>query len=393
MEPQTLIHDPLGLIAVLLAVPAIIFTLNTTALGARVFKVVPALVFAYFVPTALSFFDIIPTSAPIYKQVKLIILPASLFLLTISVDLKSILKLGPKALLLFFSATVGVMAGGPISLWLFKDKLPPDIWKGMSALAGSWIGGGANFIAVGDAVGASETMIGMMVVVDVVIASLWTGLLMYFAGRYLEIDKKLGADNSSIETLKEKIIHFQKQVGRIGSTKDYMVILGMTFVAVWVATQLGNALPELGAVVSHGTWRVVLITTFALIISFTPLRKLEGVGASKLGTVFLYMLIGVIGAGADLAEMVKYPWLVAMGAVWMLIHMFVVLLVMKLSKAPLFFMAVGSQANIGAAASAPVVASAFHPALATVGVLLGVLGYVVGTYAALMCAALLQWVS
>lgn len=393
MEHQTLIHDSLGLIMVLLGIPAIIFYLEKHQSVGKLFKVVPGLVFAYFIPTALTNLDIIPAHAPLYKQIKLMILPAALFLLTISVDLKSVVRLGPKSILVFLSGTLGVVIGGPLSLWLFQDKLPPEIWKGMSALAGSWIGGGANFLAVGEAVGASSTMIGMMVVVDVAVASLWTGSLMYFAGRYKDIDKKLGADNSAVENIIDKVSHFQKQHSRVGTTADYMVLLAVTFAAVWVATQLSGVLPEIGDIVSKNTWKVVLVTTFALVLSFTPARKLEGVGASKFGTVFLYMLIGVIGASADLREMAKYPWLFAMGAVWILVHIIIINITMKLTKAPLFFMAVGSQANIGAAASAPVVASAFHPALATVGVLLGVLGYVVGTYAALLCASLLQMVS
>lgn len=388
-----LINDGLGLVFVLLALPALIFYLEGLPQLKKVFNILPALVWAYFIPTLLTYFHVIPVSAPIYKQVKLVILPASLLLLTLSVDLKGILRLGPKAIILFFSGTLGVMIGGPISLWLFADKLPPDIWKGMSALAGSWIGGTANFVAVGDAVGASDTMLGMMVVVDVAVPTVWTAILMFCAGRYAAIDKKLGADNTAIEELKEKITHFQRKTARVATTKDFFILLALAFGAVWVATKIGNALPPVGDIISNSTWRVILITTFGLILSFTPARQLEGVGASKLGTVFLYMLIGVIGASADINEMIQYPYLVLAGLTWIGIHALVVIIVMKLIKAPIFFMAVGSEANIGAAASAPVIASAFHPALATVGVLLGVFGYVVGTYAALVCASLLKFVS
>ena len=155
---------------------------------------------------------------------------------------------------------------------------------------------------------------------------------------------------------------------------------------------LGNALPEIGDIISHTTWKVIIITTLGVIFSFTKVRNLEGAGASKLGTVMLYLLIGVIGAAADLREVIQYPYLFAMGLTWILVHIIIMLTVMKLIKAPLFFMAVGSQANIGGAASAPIVASAFHPALATVGVMLGIAGYVVGTYAALICATLLQMI-
>lgn len=393
MNSDYLINDSLGLVMVLLTIPAILFYLENHPKYGKIFNVIPVLVFAYFVPTALTALNVIPPHAEVYKVIKSVILPAALLLLTLSVDLPSVLKLGPKALVLFFAGTLGIVIGGPISLFLFQDHLPPEIWKGMAALAGSWIGGGANFLAVGQAVGATETMIGMMVIVDVGVASFWTGALMYFAGRYQSIDKRLKADNSSIEHLKDKVTKFQEQTARIAVTKDYMMLFALTFGATWIAIKAGEVLPEIGDVISHSTWKVILITTFGLVLSFTPAKNLEGVGASKFGTLFLYMLIGVIGASADLKEMVKYPALLGMGGVWILIHIVMITVTMRLMRAPLFYMAVGSQANIGAAASAPIVASAFHPSLATVGVLLGVFGYVVGTYAALMCAGLLQWIS
>jgi uncharacterized membrane protein len=390
---NVLILNPFGILAVLLVVPAVIFTVQDyTTWGRKLFNVVPPLVFAYFLPTLLSTLHIIPTSAPVYNSIKTFVLPASLLLLTLAVDIKGILKLGPKAVIMFLSGTLGIVIGGPLSLWIFRHQLPPDIWKGMAALAGSWIGGGANFIAIGQSVKATETMLAMMVVVDVLVANIWTGILLYLAGESDKIDRKLKADNSAIEELKHKIINFQKSVARIPNTTDYMIMLALSFGCAWLAYQAGNLLPEIGTIISHSTWKIIIITTLGVTFSFTSLKRFEGVGASKLGTVMLYLLIGVIGANADLREVVKYPYLFAMGLTWILFHVLILLGAMKLTRSPLFFMAVGSQANVGGAASAPIVASAFHPALASVGVMLGIAGYVLGTYAALICATLLQWV-
>ena len=388
----TLINNSFGLLAVLFIIPAIIFMVDSHEKYGKIFKIVPPLVFAYFIPTILTALEIIPSEAVVYKQIKTYVLPASLLLLTLAVDIKGIIKLGSKALIMFFSGTLGVVIGGPIALFLFKNQLPEEIWRGMAALAGSWIGGGANFIAIGKSVGATDAMLGLMVVVDVLVANIWTGILLYFAGRYKSIDKRLKADNTMIEELKEKVITFQNQTNRISTTTEYMVIMALAFGGAWFAYLLGNALPEIGDIISHTTWKVIIITTLGVIFSFTKIRNLEGAGASKLGTVMLYLLIGVIGAAADLREVIQYPYLFAMGITWILVHITIMLIVMKLIKAPLFFMAVGSQANIGGAASAPIVASAFHPALATVGVMLGIAGYVVGTYAALICAAMLQMI-
>ena len=389
---SVLINNSFGLLAVLLIIPAIIFAIDSHAKYGKLFKFVPPLVFAYFIPTILTALEIIPSEAVIYKQIKTFVLPASLLLLTLAVDIKGILKLGSKAIIMFLSGTLGVVIGGPIALFIFKNQLLDDIWRGMAALAGSWIGGGANFIAIGKSVGATDGMLGLMVVVDVLVANIWTGILLYLAGRYKSIDKRLGADNTMIEELKEKVISFQDKTNRIASTTDYMIIMALAFGGAWGAYLLGNLLPEIGDIISHTTWKVIIITTLGVIFSFTKVRNLEGAGASKLGTVMLYLLIGVIGAAADLKEVIQYPYLFAMGLTWILVHIIIMITVMKLIKAPLFFMAVGSQANIGGAASAPIVASAFHPALATVGVMLGIAGYVVGTYAALICATLLQMI-
>jgi uncharacterized membrane protein len=387
---QALVQNPFGLLAILTVIPAIIFWINSHPKYGRIFKIIPPLVFAYFVPTTLTTLGIIPSSAPLYSQIKTYVLPASLLLLTLAVDIRGIIRLGSKAVIMFLTGTIGIVAGGPIALFFFKDLLPPEIWKGMAALAGSWIGGGANFIAIGKSVGATDQMLGTMVVVDVLVASIWMGVLLYFAGRYKAIDKWLNADNSMIEDLKNRVVNFQEKTNRVSTTTDYMIMLALAFGGAWIAYLMGNLLPELGSVISHTTWKVIIITTFGVIFSFTKVRNYEGAGASKLGTVMLYLLIGVIGANADLRAVVEYPALFGMGMTWILIHVIIMLTVMKLIRAPLFFMAVGSQANIGGAASAPIVASAFHPALATVGVMLGIAGYVVGTYAALICASILQ---
>lgn len=389
---HVLIHNPFGLLAVLMAVPALIFFLQKYEPVNRLYGIVPPLVFAYFIPTLLTVLDVIPAEAPVYSQIKSYVLPASLLLLTLAVDITGILRLGSKAVIMFLTGTLGIVIGGPIALFIFKHQLPPEIWKGMAALSGSWIGGGANFIAIGQSVGAPDDMMGVMVVVDVLVANILTGILLFLAGRYESIDKKLHADNSAILELRDKVVRFQEQTTRVAGTADYMVMLAMAFGGAYLAYELGNVLPEIGDIISHSTWKIILVTTFGVGLSFTKLKNYEGAGASKLGTVMLYLLIGVIGASADLKQVLEYPALFFMGATWILIHIGLMILVMRLIKAPLFFMAVGSQANVGGAASAPIVASAFHPALASVGVMLGIAGYVMGTYAALICAAMLQFV-
>lgn len=395
-----LINDPFGQIFILTLIPTILYVLKDHVKFGKIFNVIPLLVFAYFIPTLLSNFNIfgvdfaiIPNSSPMYSAIKTYIIPASLVLLILAVDIKGIIKLGPNAGILFLSGTVGIVIGGPISLYIWQDYLPPDIWQGMSALAGSWIGGGANFTALAEITKATETMLGSIIIVDVLAANILTGVLMYFAGKYKEIDAKMGADNSSIEELKQKVMAFQEKTAAITSTKDIMVMMSLAFGGSYLCLEIGNFLPEIGPngqYISHSTWKYILVTAFAVGLSFTKYRNLDGVGASKIGTYLLYILIGVIGAGADVLQVFKEPYMFLMGLTWIIIHVLIMFIVMKIRKAPLFFMAVGSQANVGGAASAPIVASAFHPSLATVGVMLGVAGYVLGTYAAIICSQLLR---
>ncbi len=389
-----MITDPVSILAVLLAVLAGLFLFNQTGFGGRLFRVVPLLVFAYFVPTALSNLGLIPLDSPLYDFIKAWLLPASLVLLTMAIDVPAILRLGGPAVTLFLTATATIVIGGPIALLLFGWLAPADmgdqVWKGLAALSGSWIGGGANFIAIKESVGASDTTISLMVVVDVTVANVWMAVLLWFAGRDREMDERLGADRSAIDEVRRRVESFQKEVSRPTNLPDLLLILAIGLGTAAAASALAEHLPDIGSIVRRFTWVVVIATTVGLCLSFTRARRLEGSGATALGSVFLYLLVASIGARAEFARVVDAPALVLIGAVWITLHAVILLLVRHKLRSPIFFAAVGSQANVGGAASAPLVAAAFHPALAPVGVLLAVGGYVLGTYAALLCAALLE---
>jgi uncharacterized membrane protein len=360
--------------------------------GGRVFRVVPSLVFAYFVPTILSNTGVIPLSSPLYDFVRAWLLPASLVLLTLSVDVPAIMRLGRDALALFLTGTGSVMVGGVVAYLVLGRTLPPDdqSWKGLAALAGSWIGGGANFVAVGESVGTTDTTLSMMAVVDVAIANVWMAVLLWFAGREAALDARIGADRRRIDEVRNRVQQFQMQVSRPTNLPDLLSILAIAIGGTVLSAFAADHLPEIGDIVSRFTWIVVLVTAIGLALSFTRLRRLEGAGASRVGSVFLYLLITTIGAKAEFAHVLDRPWILAVCALWMAIHAAIMLGMRRFLRAPIFFLAVGSQANIGGAASAPVVASAFHPALAPVGVLLAVGGYVLGTYGGLLVALILE---
>ena len=343
------------------------------------------------------------------------LLPAALVLMTLSIDLKGVFNLGWKALVMFFAGTVGIVIGGPIALLLIAQLNPdligvtgPDaIWRGLSTLAGSWIGGGANQTAMLEIYGYNQKLYGGMVFVDIVVANIWMAIILIGIGKRNRFNKWLKADTTAIEDLKEKVSTFSESVKRNPSLTDIMIIAALAFGAVSIAHLFAGYLaPYFSDVVSEiedstsrnvftflGSkffWMISIATLIAVGLSFTKAKNYEGAGASKFGSVFIYILVATIGMKMDLSLIFDNGWLIIIGLIWMSIHALLLIGVAKLIKAPYFFLAVGSQANVGGAASAPIVASAFHPSLATVGVLLAVFGYAVGTIAAIGCTILMQ---
>lgn len=350
-------------------------------------------------------------SSQLYFMASRYLLPASLVLLTISISLKEVVKLGPKALIMFFTATLGVMFGGPFAVlffsWISPDLLADvngsEIWTGLSTVAGSWIGGGANQAAMQALFEVNDQLYSVMITVDVIVAQVWMAFLLLGVAKAEKIDKFFKADSSSVENLKNKMHEFSTKSARNPTFNEIMIILmigfGVTGLAHLVADFLAPLIEEKApnlidfGLASPFFWIIVVATTVGVCLSFTKAKNYEGAGASKIGSVFIYVLVATIGMKMDITAIFDNLGLFAIGGVWMLFHVGLLFLVAKLIKAPFFFLAVGSKANIGGAASAPVVAGAFHPSLAPVGVLLAVLGYALGTYGAWMCAIMMQWVS
>ncbi|PZX50908.1 DUF819 family protein [Algoriphagus chordae] len=415
MEEHTpLLTNDAVVFGLLMAILAIIFFTSASdrPFWKKFYGIVPTVLLCYFVPALANSFGLISgESSSLYKVASRYLLPASLVLFTISIDIKGVLKLGPKALTMFLAGTVGIMLGGPLALLtvgtLFPDLLggsgPDEVWRGLSTIAGSWIGGGANQTAMLEVFGPSPALFSQMIAVDVLMANLWMAVLLYWAAKPEKIDKLFKADSTKIYELRDKIAEFRKGIMKIPTLSDTMIILGVGFgvtgfahlIADYVAPFIGENYPNLKqfSLDSPFFWIVVIATTAGLLLSFTKVRKLEGAGASRLGSVLLYVLIATIGMQMDLGAVFDNPLLFVVGIVWMLFHVIIMLIVAYLIKAPFFYVAVGSQANVGGAASAPIVAAAFDASLAPVGVLLAVLGYAAGTYGAYLCGLMMQAVS
>jgi uncharacterized membrane protein len=396
----------------------------------KFYKYIPALLMAYMLPAVFTSLGIIAPEwktvndageitehgSQVYYVASRYLLPAALVLMTLSIDLKSVFNLGPKALIMFLTGTIGVVIGGPLAILLVSIVSPETVggagfdavWRGLATLAGSWIGGGANQAAMLEIYKFNTENYASFVIVDIVIANIWMAILLLGIGKSKKIDAWLKADTSAIERLKDKVSTYANKISRNPSLADFMVILSIAFTVVGIshfgADVVSGFLKEnfeavsdkSSAMSSFGSqffWMISIATILGILLSFTKFRKYEGAGASKIGSVFIYILVASIGMKMDLSKILDNPGLIVVGLIWMAIHVLLLIIVAKIIKAPYFFLAIGSKANIGGAASAPVVAAAFHPSLATVGVLLAVFGYVVGTYGAMLTAELMRIVA
>lgn len=388
-------NDPIALFAVLSGILALVFYASRLRQFERVFKAVPPVLWAYFVPMLLTTAGLIPSASPLYDVLSRYILLFALFLLMVSVDLPAIIRLGPRALLMMISGTVGIILGAPIAFALFKGFLPEDAWMGLAALSGSWIGGTANMLAVIEGLNVPADLVGPIIVVDTVVGYGWMGLLISLAVFEKKFDAWSKADTSVLADLQARA-QAQELTKRPLQLADAALIFGSTVVAVVAARALAEKLPVIGdpvTIITTGTWAILLVVTAGLILSFTPVRRIDDAGASTIGYYALYLLLASIGAKANLAAVLDAPAYLLTGVVWLLIHCAVLLLMAQLLRAPLFLVSIASMANVGGPASAPVVASVYHPALPPVGLLLAIAGYILGIYGALFTATLLSWVA
>ena len=346
----------------------------------KFYKIVPALLMAYMLPAIFTSLGIIAPEwtsineagelvkheSHLYYVASRFLLPASLVLLTLSIDLKAVLNLGPKALIMFLTGTVGIIIGGPIAILLISvispDTLggigPDAVWRGLATLAGSWIGGGANQAAMLEIYGYNPKLYGGMVLVDIVVANLWMAIILIGIGKSEKIDKWLKSDTSAIEALKEKVSTFSSKITKNPSLSDLIVILSIAFTIVGIAhfgadaissflienvPAVSNKRSSFSSFGSQFFWMISIATILGIALSFTRFKTYEGAGASKVGSVFIYILVATIGMKMDLTMIFDNPGLILIGIVWMTIHAALLIIVAKLVRAPYFFLAVGSQ--------------------------------------------------
>ncbi|GAA4797402.1 DUF819 family protein [Olivibacter ginsenosidimutans] len=411
---QPLITNDAVVFGLLMIILALIF--YTSSLNHRFFKglyaVLPTILLCYFIPGLLNSFHIISGSqSKLYDMSSNYLLPACLILFTLNLNFKELWKLRKKAGVMFITGSIGILLGGPLALWLVSLVYPQvtggegadATWRGLAALAGSWIGGGANEAALYSIFKPSPELFSAIIAVDVFVAYGWMAFLLYGVGKNEVLNRFFKADNQVVEELQQQLEAEQKANARIPETKDLIVMMGLAFGATGLAHFLANPIADWIALhapaldkfslTSSFFWVILVATFLGILLSFTGARRLEHAGASRVGSVFLYVLVATIGMQMNIFAILGNPALFLVGLIWLSFHILLLVIVGKLIRAPYFFLAVGSMANVGGVASSTVVAATFNPSLISVGVVLAVLGYAIGTYGGYLCAILMQWIS
>lgn len=389
-----MIQEPLQLFGYLAGITGFLFWLGSLKRFESFFGVLPPIVWVYLVPSLLTAAGLTPSSHSVYDMMAYILLPFALFLLTITIDLKAVLGLGKMALGMMMVGTAGVVIGTAVSYMVFRSYLPADGWQSLASLAGSWIGGTGNMVAIQQSLEAPSAILGPVIIVDSVVGYGWFGILIFLAAFQKRFDAAVGADRSALDRLDQQLK--ESKADRIpAELPTIALIVGLGLAIAAAARALSVKLPVLGdpTVISHSTWAILIVVTLGLAVSFTRVRDLERSGASTIGYYGLYLMVASIGASADLTSLIDAPAFALAGLLAISIHIGLLLAAAKLFRAPLFFVATGSMANIGGAATAPIMAGVYMPALAPVGLLMAVVGYVLGIYAALGGAKLLAMLS
>ena len=383
-----MINDPNAIFVYIIFLIGIIYYLRSQPSLAKLFKYMPPVIWVYFLPMISTSIGIIPNDSVLYDWTTRHLLPTALILLLLSSNISAMASLGPKAIGTMLFGTLGIIIGGSLSLLIFGGLLPADAWMGLGALSGSWIGGSANMVAVGKSIGTSEDLFGNMIVIDTLVGYGWMGVVIFISGHQDTIDRWNNADTSIIKQLNIQMDTSENK--RPTSFNDLLTIVAIGLVGGYLSLKIGVWLPDVGNILTSFGWTIIVVSAIGILLSFTRLSDLENAGASHVGNIFLYILLGTIGAKANIMQVTDLPIYIIVGIVWILFHAIILFIGGRLIRAPMFLIATSSQANIGGVVSAPIVATVYKKSLAPVGLLMGVMGNVIGIYAGLITAWILS---
>ncbi len=388
-----LISSPAGIIAVLAAVASLFFFLEKKT-GWRLFSYFPPLIFIYLIPVALSNSDVIPSRSPVYDFMGANILPMFLVIMLLDVDLLATIRVMGRGIFVMLLGTLGVVIGAPIGYMIVSHGLGPEAWKGFGALAGSWIGGTGNMLAVGQMVELDESSLnfGYAVIADNAVYLIWLPIMLGSRNLAKWFHKFTRVSSSRLARMETAAKELTAEKGRVEMRHFlYLIFLGLavTALATWLSDQLEPIRTAAGqTIVSANTYKILLVTFFGVLLSFTRASKIPSSHAFSMALVYLF--VARMGAKADLSNLDESVLWFLLGAfIWIFIHGGILVGAARLFRVDVHTAAIASAANIGGAASAPIVAAYHKPVLVPVSILMALLGYAVGNpmayVAALLC--------
>ena len=390
---MSLITDGTGVLVYLIILIGVLYRISELKFVAPFFKYLPPVIWVYFLPMISSNIGIIPQDHDLYLWIRTYMLPTALVLMLLSANVPALAKLGGKAVLTVLAGTLGIALGAIISFSILQFWLPEEAWKGIGALTGSWIGGSANMVAVATSVGTPEAMLGPIIVVDTIVGYGWMGIVIALSVFQNRLDEKNKVDRSIVDELNKRMKNLYDTKRRPLKYIDLITMLAVGFGVGYAMVNIGEYLPDVGAVLTSFGWAIILSSLIGIVLSFTRLSDLEFAGASSVGSFFFYLLLATIGARADIAGILDAPVFLLAGIMIIAIHATVLFTLGKLLKSPMFLIATASQSNIGGPITAPIIATVYQSSLAPVGLLMAVVCSISGTFVALFVAQIAYWIS
>jgi len=387
-NPEILITHPYALLAVLMLIPVFFLNLERRT-GWKVFEYLPPVIWIFIFPIILSSLRVIPTSSPTYTTFKAFAVPMFIILMLLDVDLRSTMKVAFRSVGVLVLGAFGVVIGGVVAFAMLKSGLDADAWRGFGALAGSWIGGTGNLAAVSEAVDTPPAMLGVVVIADTFIFILYFPVLFAakkWAKPFARFTRVTAEDTAKVEAAIGELKEKSNDVRFV----DVLTLFGTGFLFIWIVGMIADQLPTIQGVFSAKTWSILILTTVALGLATTPLRKVPGTGAMSMALVYVYL--SMIGAQADIRQAASAPYFMLAGLVCIIVHLALVVLGARIFRVDVHLAAIASVAAIGGAASAPVVAAYHRKQLVPVAILLALVGYALGNYLGLLAAYACRWI-
>jgi uncharacterized membrane protein len=387
---ESYVSSPVGVLTILCGVGAFFFFLEERTRW-KLFNYFPPLIFIYAIPAIMSNTGVLTNTSAVYDWLGSTVLPMFLVIMLLKVDVASTIKMMGRGIFVMLFGTAGVILGAPIAYFIVRNKLPEDTWKAFGSLAGSWIGGTGNMAAVSQGLETNPEGFGLAVLGDNLVYMIWLPIMLGSKSFAAGFNRLMRVDDRRIHMLEN--VQTQAEGGKENvKMRHFLYLLVLGFACTWAAQYISVRLPEIGKILTTSTWKILLITIMGLLLSLTPARYIPA--SHELAMALLYIFVAAMGAQADVSGITgSAGWFILACYIWIAIHGVFCVLGAYLLKVDIHSTAIASAANIGGAASAPVVASSHNEKLVPASILMALLGYAIGTPAAFFAAWLCSLLS